>query len=109
MLYLFTHSTAIADEAERNFHVRLTPARPALAVMAPDDYWSAFLTHDRTGSWLDSMQSLIADITAILKMEVHLLVLRNSEIEMGFEGRPPRLTGNCNVVSIDQFQANRGR
>ncbi len=40
-----------------------------------------------------------------MKMEVHLLALRNAYFEMGVEGERPQLNGTPSIVSVDEVAA----
>ena len=71
--------------------------------MAPDDYWAAFLRHPRAGSWLSAVRDLVAGLGDALELEVHLLALLGADFEMGLDGQPARLTGECRLVSLEEL------
>ena len=90
---------AIAAEADDKLDCRLAVVRPALIVMAPEEYWSSFLFHSRTGDWLPAVLRVVEGIRSALGLEVHLVALRDAGFEMSRDGKPPRLIGDCSLVS----------
>ncbi len=68
--------------------------------MAPEEYWRAYLEHPKAGDWLPVMQDLLSKLRSTLVLEVHLSSLRDAAFEFSLEGRRPRLTGKCRIVSV---------
>lgn len=99
----------IALEATALHGLTLLPVRPALIVIAPDDYWMKYLANKRAGQWFPAIRDLSSRIRETLELEVHLLALLDAAFEMGLGGRPSRLTGDCRVVSVEQLAASDGR
>ena len=97
----------IASEAAK--HHALKTCRPALVVMAPDDYWAGYADHPRAGAWHSAVRSLISGLGDTLRLEVHLLALLDVGCDMGLEGTPARLTGDCRMVSVDEWRNSRAR
>ena len=90
----------IMAEAEATFHIQLTGDRPALCVMAPERYWQAYLEHPKSVGWWPALGKLAKDLAATLGLEAHFVALKDAGLEMGLAGNPPRLTGECQPVSV---------
>ena len=103
------NASEIASEAAEQHGLALSSPRPVLVVMAPDDYWTAFLGHPRAGRWLSGVRGLVAGLRDALGLEVHLLALLDAAFEMGLEGQPARLVGDCRLVSVDELLAGGER
>ena len=97
----------IASEAADRY--ALTACRPTLVVMAPDDYWAGYANHPEAGEWLSAVRGLISGLGDTLGLEVHLLALLDARFEMGLGGTPARLTGDCRMVSVDEWLNSRAR
>ena len=93
------NSSDIADEAR----LSLSAPRPALLVMAPEEYWMDYLGHPRAGNWYPAVRGLATGIADAMNMEVHLLVLRNAKFEMGLGRKQPRLEDTLSIVSVDEL------
>ena len=81
----------------------LSASRPTLVVMAPDDYWTWYLDHPRAGRWLSPVRDLVSGLRGALGLEACLVALLDADVEMGLNGRPPRLIGSCRMVSVDEW------
>ena len=90
----------IASEIGRP-HAR-SASRPMLAVMAPACYWAGYLGHPRAGRWLPAIHDLVSGLREALELETRLLALLDAKFEMGLSGQPPRLLGNCRMVSVGE-------
>ncbi len=95
----------IAGEAADMYGLRFSTPRPALLVMAPEDYWRDYLSRPRAGNWYPADRDLADRMVDAMKMEVHLLALRNSHFEMGRKGKPPRLKRDLSIVAVDDLAA----
>ena len=73
--------------------------------MAPEDYWMGYLSRPRAGNWYPAVRDLADGIADAMKMEVHLLALRDSDFEMGLKDKPPRLKEALSIVSVDDIAA----
>ena len=80
----------------------LPASRPALVVMAPDNYWARYLDYPRAGTWLSAVHDLISGLREALGLEAHLVALLDATFEMGLSGQPARLTGRCRMASVDE-------
>ena len=98
---------AIASEAADRY--ALSACRPTLVVMAPDDYWAGYVDCPPAGAWYSAVRSLISGLGDTLGLEVHLLALLDAGCDMGLEGTPARLTGDCRMVSVDEWLNGRTR
>lgn len=93
----------VAGEAAARDEIHFSTARPALLVMAAEDYWIDYLRRPGAGNWYPGVRGLSKRLADAMKMEVHLLALRNADFAMGLEGEPPRLKGTLGVVSVDEL------
>lgn len=93
----------IAGEALARHETRFSTVRPALLVMAPEDYWRDYLDRRSVGSWYPTVRGLAKRLAAAMAMEIHLLVLRNSKFQMGLNRKRPRLEGILNIISVDEL------
>ena len=98
--------TDIATEVRDKYDIRLTDGRPALCLMAPEDYWLAYLKHKKTGDWWPQLDALANELTALLDLETHFIALKDADFEMGLDGNPPRLTGACVPVTVESLAKN---
>ena len=87
------------------YGLRFSVLRPALIVMAPEDYWRDYLGRPRAGNWYPAVRNLADRMADAMRMEVHLLALRHADFEMGLEGKPPRLKGTLSIVSVEELVA----
>lgn len=90
----------IAKEAHENFDLALEADRPALVIMAPEEYWSGYLNHKSTGEWWAAFNSLADRLAELLAMEFHFIALRNSGFSMGLNGQKAQLTEDCTLVRV---------
>lgn len=90
----------IAMEASENFDLKLTGNRPALVVMAPQEYWSNYLTHNKAGVWWPALQNLADQFFEMLGLESHFIALNNPEFSMGLNGQKPQMNGACSLVRV---------
>ena len=90
----------IAAEAAKKLSCDIPRHRPALMIMAPEDYWLSYLSHPKAGVWWPLLQNLADELANILRLETHFIALRDAGFEMGLEGKPPRLLGSCLPVSV---------
>lgn len=90
----------IADEAMEKFSCDMTRDRPALMIMATEDYWLRYLGHPKAGKWWPVLENLAGELAARLSLETHFIALRDADFEMGLEGKPPRLMGACLSVTV---------
>ena len=81
----------------------LSPSRPTLIVMAPDNYWAGYLDHPRAGRWFSAVRDLVSGLRDTLGLEAYLLALLDARFEMGLNGQPARLIGSCRMVSVDEW------
>ena len=81
----------------------LSASRPALVVMAPDNYWAGYLDHPAAGRWLHAVRDLVSGLRDTLGLEAYLLALLDARFEMGLSGQPARLIGRCRMVSVDEW------
>ncbi len=94
---------AIAREAKARFNINLKTGKPDLIVMAPHDYWSNYLNKSAAGDWVTTLSKLVEEIKNRLKINTHFLSLRNCQFEMGLDGKPAELKGNCRIESVQQL------
>lgn len=100
------NATEIAEEALALHARRLDVGRPALLVMAPSDYWLAYLSTPACGDWLSSVGGLVSRLQATLNMDIAFTALVDARLEMGLDGEPPRLTGDCRLQGLHQLPAS---
>lgn len=94
---------AFAAEAQELFGYRLAVRRPALMVVAPDDYWLGYLNHPRAGEWLPTLDRLARKLESRLHISTHFVALVDAGFRMGLGGEAPRLTGNCRLVAVAEL------
>lgn len=94
------NASDIAGEALDDFGLHIIKDRPALVIMAPTDYWSAYLDHEKTGEWWPAMLKLSDQLARVLDLECHFIALRDSEFSMGLNGQKPQLTGDCSMINV---------
>jgi hypothetical protein len=93
----------LAGEALESFGCTITPVRPALMVMAPEDYWLSYLRKPRAGDWWPPLERLATDLAVSLSLESHFIALRDAHFDMGLAGNPPRLTGACLPIKVSDL------
>ena len=96
------NGTDVAAEALKFFDRRLRIGRPTLLVMAPSDYWLAYLGNDRIGDWLPVITDFLERLQKALSIQIELISLIDSGFEMGLDGKPAYLTGDCRLETIDR-------
>ena len=97
----------IAAELKEKLDLDNLTHRPCLIVMAPEEYWRAYLGNPRTGDWLPAIVDLISGIRREYEIEVDLISIQDCEFEMGLNGKPPRLLKDCSLVSVESLVATR--
>ena len=70
-------------------------------MLAPDEYWRCYLQNERAGDWLPEMKKISKTVKEELNIDIVLLAMTDSEFEMGLEGIPAQLIGNCDLVSVE--------
>ncbi len=93
----------VAREAIEQHGTNVSPVRPVLIVLAPDDYWLWYIKNQRAGDWQRTVNTLSARIADDLDLEIHFLALRDATFQKGLHGTAPRLTGNCRIVSLPEL------
>lgn len=90
----------IAREVFDKFGHEFTNNRPALIVMATEEYWSAYMNHQKAGDWWPALRRLADQLEKLSGLESHFLVLSDADFSMGLEGQKPRLLGDCSLISL---------
>ena len=85
----------IADEAMEQFSCNMTRDRPALMVLAAEDYWLSYLSHPKAGTWWSALEQLADELATKMGLQSHFIALKDADFEMGLAGKPPRLIGSC--------------
>ena len=98
--------TDIASEVRDKYDIRLTDGCPALCLMAPEDYWLAYLKHKKTGDWWPRLDAISTELRSLLGLETHFIALKDAGFEMGLDGNPPQLTGACVPVTVESLAMN---
>jgi hypothetical protein len=93
----------IAREAFDLFGYEFSPRRPVLMVMATNEYWSAFLNHQKAGDWWSSLRRLADQLKESFDLESHFLVLRDVEFSMGLDGERPRMLSDCSLMHLEDL------
>jgi hypothetical protein len=93
----------IAKEAFEYSGLKLINDRPALVVMAPEEYWSGYINHKKTGDWWPVLLRLAENLNEIFGLQSHFIALRNSGFSMGLNGQRPLLAGECTLVSVAEM------
>jgi len=96
----------IAAEARDKFGIQLADGRPALCLIAPEDYWFAYLKHKKTGDWWPRLDALAHELKTLLGLETHFIALKDASFDMGLAGNPARLTGACVPVTVESLVLN---
>lgn len=81
----------------------MSVTRPALLIMAPEDYWTTYLERESAGKWLPEINALADELRVALDMRIDLVSLSNATFEMGLDGTPARLTGLCKIRPVDEL------
>jgi len=95
--------STITKEAVINFDVQLSENPPTLVVLAPEEYWERYLQNKSAGDWIPELIRTSNQIMDELNVEIILLAMIDSGFEMGLDGTPARLTGNCDLVSVESM------
>ncbi len=90
----------IAQEVFDKFDYEFTKNRPALVVMATEEYWSAYINHPKTGDWWPALRQLADQLEESFGLESHFIALLNADFSMGLEGQKPKLQGDCSLISL---------
>jgi len=99
----------ISDEASTKFNKHFNASKPTLIELAPDEYWKRYLLNKSAGHWLPEIINMSNKIKKELGIEIIFLAMADSEFEMGLDGQPAKLTGNCNLVSVESFASSLER
>ena len=99
----------MAAEATEKLSCGITQDRPALMVMAPEDYWLSYLSHSKAGEWWPVLENLANELADRLHLETHFIALRDADFEMGLEGKPPRLLDPCLTVTVADLAMGLGQ
>ena len=94
----------IAREAKTLFNINLKTGKPDLIVIAPHDYWLNYLKKNAAGDWVTTLSKLVENIKNRLKITTHFLSLRNCKFEMGLNGKPAELKGNCRIEPVQALK-----
>ena len=94
----------IAKEAQENFDLQLKSSRPALMVLAPDDYWFYYSKNKSAGDWSVKLKTLVEKISREMNLSVHFLSIKNAQLEWGGVGEPPRLKGRCKFNYVEALK-----
>ena len=70
-------------------------------MLAPDEYWRCYLQNKSAGDWLPEIKKISRTLKEELNIDIILLSMTDSEFDMGLEGMPAKLTGNCDLVSTE--------
>ena len=70
-------------------------------MLAPDEYWRRYLQNKSAGDWLPEIKKISNTLKEELNIDIILLAMTDSGFKMGLEGRPARLTGKCDLVSVE--------
>ena len=95
------NADGIASEALNNFNLKLNVTRPSLIVLAPEEYWSGYINHDKSGDWQLALALLGSQLTESLGLDSHFIALRDSSFSMGLNGEKPQLMGECSSVYVE--------
>jgi len=90
----------IAREAFDRFGHEFAQNRPALVVMATEEYWSAYINHQKTGDWWPALCRLADQLEESFGLESLFIALRDVDLSMGLEGQKPRLLGDCSLINL---------
>ena len=90
----------ISAEAFNKFNKKLNRDL-TLVILAPDEYWRRYLQNKSAGDWLPEIKKISKILKDELNIEIILLAMTDSEFDMGLEGMPAKLTGNCDLVSVE--------
>ena len=93
----------IAQEVVDKFGYETIESRPALVVMATEEYWSAYRDHPRTGNWWPILRQKADSLEKSIGLESHFLVLNNADFSMGLEGRKPQMRGESTLVDLEDL------
>jgi hypothetical protein len=97
--------TDIAQEAFDKFGYEFTQGRPALVVMATEEYWSAYMNHQRTGDWWPVLRRLADSLEKSFGLESYFIALRDADFSMGLEGQKPKLLGDCSLIGLTDLMS----
>ena len=93
----------IAQEVLDQFGQKLIEHRPVLIVMAPEQYWLGYISHQRAAGWWSVLRHLVDQLAKSLDLECHFIVLRNSDFEMGLDEQKPKLVADYSLCYLSDF------
>lgn len=73
----------IAQEVKTNLGIDITIGRPTLIVMAPQDYWLAYLNHKSSGEWPAALMQVVDWLDKHLGLTTYILSLQGVEFNLG--------------------------
>jgi hypothetical protein len=95
----------IAQEVFDKFGHEFTKNRPALIVMATEEYWSAYRNHQKTGDWWPALCRLADQIEESFGLESLFIALRDADLSMGLDGQKPKLLGDCSLIRLTDLRS----
>ncbi len=93
----------IAKEVLGNTGLAISKSCPDLVVMAPEEYWSGFVNHEKTGDWWPALLNLADQLEGSLGLKSHFIALRNSGFNMGLNGEKPQLIEDCSLNCVSDL------
>jgi len=90
----------LSDEASNKFNKEFNEEL-TLVVLAPDEYWKRYLQNKSAGDWFPEIKKISNTLKEELNIDIILLAMSDSKFEMGLEGVPAKLIGNCNLVLVE--------
>jgi len=95
--------STITEEISIKFDIQLSETTPTLVVLAPEEYWKRFLQNKHAGDWMPELIKISNQFKDELSIEIILIAMTDSEFEMGLNGTPTKLIGNCDLVSVESI------
>lgn len=81
----------------------ITSGRPDLLIAAPDDYWNFWSTKPAATGWEQNCEALASALAHQLGIKIECLSIGHPGLELGLDGRPPRITSNLRIASIGRW------
>jgi hypothetical protein len=101
------NASAIRSEVSGIIGRTITSERPDILIAAPDDYWSYWLTKSSAGEWERDCGDLANDLAQQLGISIEMIGIGAPDLELGLEGRPPRITSDLRIETIGRWSGRR--
>jgi hypothetical protein len=85
----------------------VTSERPDVLIAAPDDYWKYWQAKSSGAGWERDCSDLANDLAQQLGTTIEMIGIGVPGLDLGFEGRPPRITSDLRIETIGRWSGRR--